>query len=478
MSKIELAILRENWLAGNAVIAFVGALLLGQSWHIWGDAEGSVKLLYLVTVPDYTEFVILGLMAALFVLSLLLALASTARPLQGWAIRTVPYFSPTLGFVALTAYTLLWVSASAELLSFDQWWSEVLFWGGFGIFLFILFRILYGVYRPLILSDPKSDAESHRPKDVVLSGAHGWGAILDRMHSLSAYHHLPQSRGFWITTLVLALVVVGETWFAVVSWDWLGGNESEGTTLRNVILIIGSTVAFPLAIWRALIAYDQASVARGQAATAQQGLLNDRYQSGITMFGSDVLSVRLSGIYDLHRLAKEHPGQYHVLVMQLFCAFARNPTNGQELVTERVVSNVRIPMLREDVQAVINSIRHRRDTDIAIEKSAKFRLQLEFANLQGAVLYGADLRNAFLWGTNLSGAYLANSRLDAAVLCDANLSDVQFSNEGDSPASGLTQQQLDKALADPKSRPKLIGVLDAETGDPLEWRGTPIADHA
>ena len=130
--------------------------------------------------------------------------------------------------------------------------------------------------------------------------------------------------------------------------------------------------------------------------------MNDRYQNGATMLGSDVLSIRLSGIYDLHRLSKEHPGQYHVPVMQRFCAFARNPTNGQELVTERVVSNVRIPMLREDVQAVLNSIRHRRDTDIAIEEAANSHLQLEFANLQGAVLYGAYLRNVFMWGTTYS----------------------------------------------------------------------------
>ena len=131
VNKIELAILKENWLAVNAVIAFVGALLLGQSWHVWGDSRGSVELLYLVTVPDYTESVILSIMAALFFLSVLLAVASTARPLQVWAIRTVPYFSPTLGFVALTAYTILWVSASGEFLSSNQWWAQVLFWGWF-----------------------------------------------------------------------------------------------------------------------------------------------------------------------------------------------------------------------------------------------------------------------------------------------------------------------------------------------------------
>ena len=65
-----------------------------------------------------------------------------------------------------------------------------------------------------------------------------------------------------------------------------------------------------LAIWRS-------TVAERQSATAQQGLLNERYQKGAEMLGSDVLSVRLGGIYALERLAAEDPNQYHILVMKL-----------------------------------------------------------------------------------------------------------------------------------------------------------------
>ena len=36
------------------------------------------------------------------------------------------------------------------------------------------------------------------------------------------------------------------------------------------------------------------------------------------------------------------------------------------------------------------------------------------------------------------------------------------------------QYQLDAARADPDNPPKLDGVLDAETGKPLVWRGGPV----
>ena len=40
--------MEKDWLAGNAVVAFVGALLLGQSWRM---PEGPVKLLSISVHP-------------------------------------------------------------------------------------------------------------------------------------------------------------------------------------------------------------------------------------------------------------------------------------------------------------------------------------------------------------------------------------------------------------------------------------------
>ena len=128
---------------------------------------------------------------------------------------------------------------------------------------------------------------------------------------------------------VLVVAVAVGIWSLVNYWDWLqitpDGKESGSTTVRNIGLVIAALVALPLAIWRSL-------VAQRHADTAQQNLLNERYQQGAEMLGSEVLSVRLGGIYALRRLSEEHPKQYHVQIMQLFCAFVRNPTedNGNE----------------------------------------------------------------------------------------------------------------------------------------------------
>ena len=69
-----------------------------------------------------------------------------------------------------------------------------------------------------------------------------------------------------------------------------------------------------------------------------------------------------------------------------------------------------------------------------------------------------------------------DANLSKADISGANLSGVEFSNGGPQTAKGLTQAQLDEAQADPNDPPKLTGVLDAETGKPLVWRGKPLND--
>ena len=109
--------------------------------------------------------------------------------------------------------------------------------------------------------------------------------------------------GFWWVAAIVAVLVIG----SLLSWrfwdDLADDKESLSTTVRNIGLLIGGVVAILLAVWRSI-------VAERQADTAQQGLLNERYQRGAEMIGSDVLSVRLGGIYALQRLAAEHPEQY------------------------------------------------------------------------------------------------------------------------------------------------------------------------
>ena len=282
---------------------------------------------------------------------------------------------------------------------------------------------------------------------------------------------------------VLAVSVV-LTW---LFWDWLRDGESGSSTIRNVGFIIGAVIAMVLAVWRS-------RVAGRQAATAERGLLNDRFQKGAEMLGSDVLAVRIGGIYGLTHLAREHPQQYHVQVMRLFCSFARDTSPSG--------------IVNEDAKAVMDAIGARSERDLRLERDAEYWLNLsganlQYANLQGANLsssdlptvqddvwpnrtftdlsgahfYDANLELAILKNADLSGAYLLGTKLSGVDFTGTNLSGAMLSiNNGSEPANGLTQSQFDRARADPNNPPQLDSVVDAETGKPLVWRGGPLKD--
>ncbi len=392
----------------------------------------------------------------------------------------------------------------------------------------------------------------------------------------------------WLAGAVGVVLIGGilSGWF----WDKLGGDtESFSTTLRNVALVIGGVAAILLAVWRSRVSERQATITQYQAETAQQSLMNERYQRGAEMLGSEVLSVRLGGIYALQRLAVEHPNQYHIQIMRLFCAFVRLPTKDQSLeVGQAAIEPGTLVGRRQDVETIMEAIGSRAQSRIDIERKEDFRLDLRGANLHEAQLLGADLSNAMfhhsnlssvnfantdltdsflsyadlsraqfhdvnftrtrLWFTNLSGAMLQDADLprtdfsnanlvgtnflganlsganfqdakaanawfelanlsgasflradlsgarlmradlssahfwdadlNQANIADANLSGAEFSVGGQQAGKGLTHVQIDQARADPNNPPELTGTADAESGEPLVWRGKPLNDEA
>ena len=255
--------------------------------------------------------------------------------------------------------------------------------------------------------------------------------------------------------------------------------ESFSTTIRNVGLVAGGVVAVMLAVWRSLVAQRQADATLRQARAAflqaqtteresrtnLRSFLNERYEQGSSRLGSDDLAVRLDGIDVLERLAREHPSEYHVQVVKRLSLFVR--------------SSVHTDRLREEVRAAMIAIGSRSEEDVRLESDESFELNLggsylkgfSFArlNLSGANLMGANLSGATLFDVDFSNASLLKTNLKDARLYDADLSGAQFSfGEGNYPAEGVTQAQLDRAHAYKDNPPKLDGVLDAESGEQLE----------
>ena len=269
---------------------------------------------------------------------------------------------------------------------------------------------------------------------------------------------LLKSGTLWFTVLAVALLTSGVV-LSIVFWGWLHPETTEeasrSTTVRNIGLLIGGVLALVFAVWRGWVAERQAVAAQRQADTAQQRLLNERFERGAEMLGRDVLSVRLGGIYALKRLAEEHPEQYHIQVMELFCAFVRNPTGGEKDERENghvlAGSAQTSPPLREDVQVVLTSIGDRSGLGLELEKKTEnFRLELHradisrahlpSANLARANLGGADMRGAYFCDGDLSKVYLQGAKLNRANLINVNLSGAHI---GSADLSGVIAQGAD-----------------------------------
>ena len=288
---------------------------------------------------------------------------------------------------------------------------------------------------------------------------------------------------FYAGLLVLLAVILPGVGVVIWRWDWLRevnqAEDSNSNTLSNVALIAAGILALAFAAWRAKIADSQSRTAQRQADIAQRGLLNERYQKGAEMLGSHVLATRMGGIYALQRLAEDHPNEYHVQIMRLFCAYVQHPT-GKDIEPDADLGG--------DVQSVMYAIRACRQKDAALEleQAEKFRLNLTRAHLRGADLSEINLSNTDLPHANLSRAYLGRADLSGAYLLEANLAGATLAGTkmrganlsgtmltkdslvGKAPLTGLTQEQLDSACADSNNPPILEAV-----SEPLVWHDRP-----
>ena len=260
---------------------------------------------------------------------------------------------------------------------------------------------------------------------------------------------------FGVSVLALGVISIG---LGIAFWNWLYVDDPEAAsrneTIRNLALIVGGLFAFVFAWWRALVAERQTDAARSQVETGQnradtalRALSNERYQRGAEMLGSCVLAVRLGGVYALSRLAEEYPVDYHLQVMQLLCAFVRNPTNftatesiSRELLYEDV------PRLRDDIQAAITAIGTRSEIGRRLEWDSAFTL-----DLNGAQLVRADMRRANFSRADLRKANLTYGNLGGSDLCRVDLNDADIRYVELSGAkldySDMVNARLDGAIA-------------------------------
>ena len=286
-------------------------------------------------------------------------------------------------------------------------------------------------------------------------------------------------------------------------WDSLWEHSER---IRNLALVAAAAFGLPIAAWRSYTAYRQAE-------TAQNSLLDERYQSAAEMLGGK-MAVRLAGIHALARMAKRHL-THHALIMSALSAVVRTSAKRQLLEDSKpapedvtVIMEVLAGKSPEQLSAESEEEYQLdlRDTDLrafplhkvkfsraildyAVFSDSKYRAVFWEAEFQDASLIGVGLVGALFSGANfafadlayanLTGARLNEVDFHGATLTAANFSDAKFAGEIDienavldgtnlTNVTGLTQQQLNSAQIDPSRPPILTGAADPDTGKPLE----------
>ena len=229
-----------------------------------------------------------------------------------------------------------------------------------------------------------------------------------------------------VTVLLGGVLAVG---IGISAWFWSdlrasinssGDTEPLSATVRNLALIIGGIFAVILTFWRIRVSEEQAD-------TARLSLLNERFQRGAEMLGSDVLAVRLGGIHALDDLARERPDLHHVRVVALLCAFVRHPTGFEKNPSVRVTGEGAATMyeMRPDVRAAIEAVAYRSEDGILIENNSDVPTD-GLLDLQGVDFRGIQLARSNFCGSNLQEAKLHHANLSGANLSYADLQNAEL----------------------------------------------------
>ena len=124
----------KDWLISNALTAFLGALMLER------ELNRLVLLVVEVTIPSYVWTTIFTVIAALFTLSIILAVSSLIPLLRRAAVGIGRRFSLILGILTLCSFILSW-SSTVSTLPYDDWWSLFVILGGLLLILLITLKL-------------------------------------------------------------------------------------------------------------------------------------------------------------------------------------------------------------------------------------------------------------------------------------------------------------------------------------------------
>jgi hypothetical protein len=205
--------------------------------------------------------------------------------------------------------------------------------------------------------------------------------------------------------------------------------KTVGQALGGAAVLIGAGSALFQFLQQQQAAQQQQEAAQSQFLQQQKAahdlLISNQVSKGFEQLAGEKIEMRLGGIYALEGVMNDKTSpQYHQPVLEALCAFVREKTKEKTLPEKPAT----------DVQAALTVIGRR--------LQGPGRVDLAYASIPGANLFGANLSGANLFQANLSSAILFQAILSDANLGNANLSDATLVGANLSGAN-LTDAHLD-----------------------------------
>ena len=212
---------------------------------------------------------------------------------------------------------------------------------------------------------------------------------------------------FIVLFLYLAVILV---------WVWRSSEQGPelakflGYLIGGVLLIVQIFVSNR----RATAAEETAKAMQETAKSTEKGNIAERFKNAIEHLGNDSTSVRLGGVYALHHIAQDVKN-YRKQVFEILCAHIRETTTQDRYKPQKVFleGTIEIKLPSIEIQSIL--------TLLFIETQGQeiykgIMVNLEGADLCGAILINADLQDAILFLVNLQSASLNNVNFQEANL--------------------------------------------------------------
>ena len=222
--------------------------------------------------------------------------------------------------------------------------------------------------------------------------------------------YISVSVGVTIALGLLTAILVQLPDFILSIWRWLrmGGDINNSELARNIFLFVGGPFALYIAYWRSHTANRQ------QKADAR-ARLDERFQKGSEMLGSNQFVVRMSGITILERLSSEHPKEFHIQVINLLGKFIKHP--------EREDTRLEGADLQEALMAI------GRRGEQGISEHSRRVLDISRSNFNGVKLKYCDfIKVDFLRSTFKKKARILHSKFRKSRLRHVKFDETYFAN--------------------------------------------------